>query len=217
MSAEPIRGGDVLRVLFWSIALTLTGCGAAANAAPATRPQLAQVAPASERERVAALRAFAERAFRTLQTRYPSELVFDDITLRKLLNPVSAGRAGTQRNGMQRYAGVTPVGFELLRDTTFAGACFQALRDEPAGSLTGLVRPGWMFDRVLLVGGEPTGRVALWLEGEFLWTDTGFGAIAIDRAETPRRGHSDLELAVCDVDLGVHQPLDIVVDRGLDY
>jgi len=139
-----------------------------------------------------------------LQQRYPSELVFDDLALGYLLNPVAVTRAVAQRDSMPAYAGVPQGGFELLRDAAFDGACFQALRDEPAGTVVGLLRPGWMFERVLLVGREPTGRVALWLEGEFVWTESGFGAIAIHSAEAPRRGHSDLELSVCDVDLGVH-------------
>jgi len=113
--------------------------------------------------------------------------------------------------------GVPSLPFEALRTATFSGACFQGLREEPAGTVTGLIEPGWLFERVLLVGQEATGRVATWLEGEFLWTDAGFGALTILSVEDPRRGHADLELAVCDVDLGVHQPLDVVATDPINH
>lgn len=189
---------------------TCLACGATPLSSEAPDPQVPRMAPLSRAEQSQALMQFAERAFKTLQDSDPVELVFDDVALRRLLNAPSATRASALRNGMPRRNGRVAVGFELLHGARFVGACVQGVRDEPAGTLLGLLQAGWVFERVLLVGQEPTGRVALWLEGEFLWTDAGFGALAIQGVERPRRGHADLELAVCDVDLGVHRPLDVV-------
>lgn len=204
----------VSRALVWpllgAVVVLDLGCGGTSLSVEGPDPQAPRMAPLSTSERSQALLQFAERAFATLQSSDPVALVFDDVALRRLLNSPSATRASAMRNGMPRHDGRVAVGFELLQGTRFAGACFQAVRDEPAGTLIGLKQPGWVFERMLLVGEEPTGRVALWVEGEFLWTDAGFGALAIHGVERPRRGHADLELAVCDVDLGVQRPLDVV-------
>jgi hypothetical protein len=56
------------------------------------------------------------------------------------------------------------------------------------------------------VGG---GALAGWVEGQFLHTDAGFGALRLDRVEAPRRDHADLELAICELRAraGDHKPL----------
>ncbi len=206
--------------LLWPPAIVLVlaaGCGGASVSSETPEPQRPRMAPLSASERSRELLRFAEHAFTTLQSSDPVALVFDDIALRRLLTAPSATRASALRNGMPRHDGRVALGFELLRGTRFAGACFQGVRDEPAGTLIGLRQTGWIFERMLLVGQEPTGRVALWVEGEFLWTDVGFGALAIHGVEQPRRGHADLELAVCDVDLGVQRPLDVVSVDTLNH
>ncbi len=199
------------------VACLLGACGGGQTPAGSTVAQRALEAPTSGEQRSAALHQFAERAFRTLRDGHAVELVFPDAALDRLLNAPSARRASGQRHDMPRADVMAPRQFELLRGATFDGACFQGLHEEPAGSIVGLLHNGWMFERVLLVGSEPTGRLAIWLEGEFLWTDKGFGAIAIHSAEAPRRNHADLELAVCDVDLGVHEPLAVVSEGSSDH
>lgn len=199
------------------VAVFLSACGGSQTPATSLGPERSLTAPSDSAERAQALQQFAERAFRTLQHGHAVELVFDEVALGRLLNSPSATRAGGQRRSMPAASGMAPRQFELLRDARFDGACFQGLHDEAEGSVVGLLQPGWMFERVLLVGSEPTGRLAIWLEGEFLWTDQGFGAISIQAVEAPRRNHADLELAVCDVDLGVHEPLAVVSGATLDH
>lgn len=195
----------------------VVACGGAQEQVTPTSPHRPRLPPASAQARERALYEFADRAFRVVQSGAPVSLVFDDAGLGRLLNPAAANRATLLRGAMLPDYGVPPAPFEALRGATFSGACFQGLRQEPAGTVTGLIEPGWVFERVLLVGREATGRIATWLEGEFLWTDAGFGALSVLSVEDPRRGHADLELAVCDVDLGVHQPLDVVVPGAINH
>lgn len=206
-----------MRTWVFAVALWSLGCGAATSDGATQQAQIPSLAPSSRYDRERALQQFAQRVFQTLQSQPPVELVFDDLALRRLLNSVSATRASALRHAMAPNDGVVPAQFELLRTARFTGACFQGLREEPPGTVLGLLRAGWVFERMLLVGEEPTGPVALWVEGEFLWTDAGFGALSIQHVETPRRGHADLELAVCDVDLGVRRPLDIVVSDTINH
>ena len=59
----------------------------------------------------------------------------------------------------------------------------------------------------LVVGHEPGGgALAGWVEGEFLNTDAGFGALSLERVETPRRDHADLQLAVCELRARARDP-----------
>ena len=87
---------------------------------------------------------------------------------------------------------------------TFAGFCAQGARDEAAERGLGLVRPGWVLDRVLVVANVGEGRSASWLEGRFVYTARGWRTLSLTRIEEPRRHHSDLELAPCDVESGLH-------------
>jgi hypothetical protein len=57
----------------------------------------------------------------------------------------------------------------------------------------------WTIERVLVIGIRPGGRrIAAWIEGTFVYTDAGIGALDLERVEQPRWEHSDLELAPCD-------------------
>lgn len=197
------------RQLGWLFGVLLLGCGAASTPSARFDAQRPASAPASQGERIRALDEFARRVFQLLQQRSRSELVFGDATLERLLDPAAALRATARRDAEIGSSGPAP-GLAVLRGSTYVGACIQGLRDEPPGSVIGLRQPGWLFERMLLVAQEPTGRIAFWVEGEFLWTDLGFGAISIQPPETPRRNHSDLELAVCDVDLGLQHPQSVV-------
>jgi hypothetical protein len=217
MDPRAFRRRAVACVRVIAMTSALIGCGGARENVTPAEPHRPRRPPASQLAREHALREFAERAFRVVQTRAPVTLIFDESGLARLLNPVAAGRATLLRGAMTPDSGVPPVPFEALRGSRFSGACFQGLREEPAGTVMGLMEPGWVFERVLLVGQEATGRIATWLEGEFLWTDAGFGALSVLSVEDPRRGHADLELAVCDVDLGVHRPLDVVVSDPFNH
>jgi hypothetical protein len=91
----------------------------------------------------------------------------------------------------------------LLRSARYAGLCIQQGRAEPSGGSLGLRAPGFVFERALLIGRDGGGgAVASWVEGRFLHTDAGFGALSLERVEAPRRDHADLELADCELRTG---------------
>ena len=89
-----------------------------------------------------------------------------------------------------------------LRNATFKAACAQGVYDATERRF-GLRQPGWVIERLLIVAEDPSvGPVAAWVEGIFVLTNRGLGAISIARVEAPRPGHSDLELATCDLSVG---------------
>jgi hypothetical protein len=79
----------------------------------------------------------------------------------------------------------------------------------------GLRRSGFVFERGLLIGREAGGgQLAGWVEGVFVLTERGFVALEIERVEPPRRDHSDLELAECELADHRSSPQDVV--SGVD-
>lgn len=86
---------------------------------------------------------------------------------------------------------------------SYTGFCAQGAREEPAHNGLGLVRPGWVLERILVVARDGVGRSASWVEGRFVYTDEGWKTLSLTRIESPRRQHSDLDLAPCDVEEGV--------------
>jgi hypothetical protein len=94
----------------------------------------------------------------------------------------------------------------------------QRARLEGPGPALGLRESAFVVDRLLVAGVEPGGgRVAAWVEGTFLYTDQGFFAVVLQRLETPRRDHADLDLAQCDFRLGLQSPRGVVVSGADSY
>jgi len=95
---------------------------------------------------------------------------------------------------------VSPEDRALWRAGRYAGVCAQSGRLEIKGGVLGLRENGFVVERLLVVGREPSGaRLAGWVEGVFVLTGRGFVALSIARVESPRRDHSDLELAECEL------------------
>jgi hypothetical protein len=141
---------------------------------------------------------------RTRRSRVAHSTRSDDAcTTRSLLVPAAADRAVAARRIAGGLARIGPDERELLSAATYAGICVQQGRSESAGGTLGLRQPGFLFERALVVGTEPGGgAVASWVEGRFVHTDAGFGALVLERVEPPRRDHADLELAVCELRAG---------------
>jgi hypothetical protein len=178
-----------------TLALVLAAC-AGPSAAVVTRPE---VLPIEQPARSEKLTEIGRRLFATLRTGRPEQLVLDQLELDAVIEPAAVSRITLVR----ARGSALPPARELtaaFEHTTYAGACFDRARPEaPAGEL-GLRAPGFVFDRVLVAGREPGGgRVAAWLEGTFLVTDTGVWAILLSRVEAPRREHADLALQACDL------------------
>lgn len=194
LASEP-RRSDTLGPGFWSaIALCLVACGGSAPGL--SRPSTALAAPDAREDRNAAIDAFGQRAWDALASRQPTRLLYDELDLRELLDAAGATRFSARRGTAARL-GRSGVELDSAR---YAGICLQGAREEPADGVLGLRSRGWVFDRALVIGTRPGGRrVAAWLEGIFVFTDAGFGAIDLERVEEPRWEHSDLELAPCDL------------------
>lgn len=167
--------------------------------------------PASEQARHEALDQAGRQMYAALAAGRPERLLFDDLTLRRLLVPAAATRASALRAGLEVRLGLRREAFSAFDGAKYLGICVQGARLEPAGTTAGLKHAGWMFDRALVAGVEPSGRrIASWVEGEFLFTNEGLGAISLDRVEEPRWENSDLELAPCDMEVGLHGTQDVV-------
>jgi hypothetical protein len=91
----------------------------------------------------------------------------------------------------------------VFRGATYAGFCAQGAREEAPGKALGLVEPGWVLERILIVASARGTRSATWLEGSFVYTRQGWRGLDLRRVELPRPRHSDLELAPCDVESGL--------------
>ncbi len=151
--------------------------------------------PAKE-SATAALDVLGRRLYSAVVVGNWDEVLFDDGALSALLQPAAAARA----SGPSRAVVLSPEQRGLWSGARYAGICVQQGRLEPASGPAGLRTPGFLFERALLIGREPDGgAIAGWVEGRFLNTDAGFGALLVERVETPRRDHADLELQVCEL------------------
>lgn len=178
-------------------AVLVAGCGG--GGPPHATTPLSM--PSDVAARHAAMDAFGRRLHAALAAGRPTDVLLGDDELRAVLTSEPATRVAAHRATLGvRVGGDTARLTIALRDTAYLGVCLQDARDEPDGATFGLRAPGWVFRRVLLAAQHPSGRrVALWIDGLFLFTDAGFGALDLERIEDPRPGHSDLELAPCDM------------------
>jgi len=177
--------------------VVVAGCGA--SAAPASGPTkplpLSQLQSAEP-----ALARFGQRLYAALARGKPFEIAFDAGGLRNLLLPEAEHVALVRRAQTPGPLSLPESERALWAQARYAEICIQQGRVEPRAGTLGLRAPGFVFERALLVGREPGGgALAAWVEGEFLHTDAGFGALSLERIEAPRRDHSDLELAVCEL------------------
>ncbi len=168
-------------------------------------PRAPQPMPADRAARAAVLQELGRQLHASLARGAPEQLLFDDAALSRLVDEASATRLRALRVGAGARLRVEPARFRVLGTARYVGVCLQGARQEPAGGPLGLKSQGWVFERALVVGAQPGGRrVASWVEGAFVFTDAGFGALALTRVEPPRWEHSDLELAICDMAVGLH-------------
>ena len=167
-------------------------------------PTTPRPVPAVRSERDAALSNLGRRIYTAVKRRRAHDLVFDDLALRALVEPGAASRYSMVRDVQRTRLGADADAPRALDGTRFGGICIQQARLEAAHTVVGLRSPGWVFDRALVLAVQPGGRrIAWWVEGTFVFTDAGFGAVSLERVETPRWEHSDLELATCDMQVGM--------------
>lgn len=155
-----------------------------------------------------AIESFGRDAYDAIVAGTSLSLLADQDEVRDLVEDDAADRYDALRLAVGTRVGeVAPHAFA---DTVYAGICLQGLRRSPADGPVGLRQEAWVFDRALIVAVQPSGqRVASWLEGVFVQSGDRFVAIDLHRVEDPRWEHSDLEIAHCDVQIGMRQPQDV--------
>jgi len=195
----------------WAVAIAaLTLLPGACAGAPPRAVQPAPL-PDSAAARDAALARFGQQLFEAVASGSMAELPFDDVALRLLVGPGAAERAAAARLNTAASVGPGATERAAFAGARYLGLCVQQGRVEPAGGALGLSRAGFVFERALVVADHAQGgRVAAWVEGEFLYSSDGFGAVVVRRVEAPRRDHSDLELAVCELAVGLDGPPSLV-------
>jgi hypothetical protein len=188
------------------VCVAAVGCATLTSEPGRTLPMPATV----ERDR--ALDELGHRAFLALQRRDVAGLLLGDQALRMLLQPTAASTAAVLRAAPAADPAANPDRGEPMQGCRYRGLCVQRARNEPAGGSLGLREAAFVLDRALVTCEEPGGgRIAAWVEGTFVLTDQGFYAIALQRLESPRRDHSDLDLAPCDFRVEAPETQPVVV------
>lgn len=187
---------------FAVVASLLAACG------PSLVPLRTATVPGALSSRQAALHGLGRALFASLEAGMPERVLFDDLALRSLLDSAGASRANAIRQtagpGLRAQRDALAL---ALRGSSYLGVCLQESSVEGPGGPLGLRENAWIVARVFLVAQDPRqGRLAGWVEGSFVFTSRGFGAIAIDRVEPARPAHSDLELASCEMAAGLEEP-----------
>jgi len=192
-----------LHVAFLSLAVLVVGCGATSGTGDGAYSQLwPQAAEARDSE----AHRLGRTLFEALQRGDEVSILMTTDELEELLHPEVYLRMQSRRPLARTGHG--GGGSSRWRGTEYLGACFQGVRREPADTALGLRHPAGVVDRVLVVGQRSDGaRLATWIEGSLIRTQTGLRAIASLPIEPPRWEHSDLEIAPCDLAVGFRGPL----------
>jgi hypothetical protein len=184
------------------LALALSACLGCAGGRVQSPP--AGMPPDAELRRTSLLdlgqRLFEGLRAGSLEPNFASMRELDEIVLPDARLRLERERA----SWAQRSVGLGPFRSDWS-SASFAGFCVQGAREEPPRAGLGLTHTGWVLDRILVVARPDTAgpRSASWLEGDFVYTGHGWRVLSLRRVEPPRRHHSDLELAPCDVEAGL--------------
>lgn len=150
--------------------------------------------------RHALMDAFGRRLHAALIAGDATRVMVGDDELRALLAGEDATRTGARRLTVGSRLLEPELVARQLTGTTYLGVCLQDAHDEGTHGPLGLRAEGWVFSRILLAASRPGGgRIATWIDGNFVLTDAGFVALDLEHVEAPRWEHSDLEIAPCDL------------------
>ncbi len=189
--------GGVGRWLGCLFVVSLSSCGPARTSA--LRPA---ALPSDQTLRRESLEQLARGLFEAIRQEYPDQVLAAPAELDQLLPVHTRSRIEQERLHQVAFTRV-PGHPAVWREASYAGFCAQGAREEPAGGPLGLSEAAWTVERVLVAADLGRARSASWVEGRFLFTDRGFRALTLSRVEAPRTGHSDLDLAPCDVEQGI--------------
>jgi hypothetical protein len=201
-------GGGFTFVIVIVIALGALACGGGADETADVREPSdirGDGPPAPE-----TLRAIGQRMYDAIAGGHPERLLLDDAAMRRLVDPEAGERFAALRLGVgTRIGDVSPLAFE---GTEYIGVCVQGARREAAAGPHGLRTPSWIFERALVASRTSSGRrVAAWVEGVFVETADGFVGLDLHSVEDPRWEHTDLEIAPCDMEVGIREAQDVGV------
>lgn len=175
----------------------VTACG---PSVVAPRPALL---PSDQLTRRESIDQLARALFSAIQAASPERVLAPPGELDLLLPTRTRSRIEQERRHSGAQLLTLPGRPAVWSGASYAGFCAQGAREEPAGGALGLIEAAWLLDRLLVVADLGNGRSASWVEGRFLFTDHGWRALSLSRVEAPRAGHSDLDLAPCDVEQGI--------------
>lgn len=183
---------------FVFIFLLLSSCGPAIPTGESARTM-----PRTADARRAALEEFGPRLYEALRTRNAPSVLFGEEALLEMLDDVAVHRFIRGRVALGTRLGNAPAVAAGFEGTEFLGLCAQGSRVGRATEPPGLLAETWVIDRLLVVASRAGNRrMAAWVEGPFVYSASGFGAVDLRRVEDPRWEHSDLEIGVCDIAFG---------------
>jgi len=171
------------------------GCAGAPALAPARMPPDASL-------RRDSLSDLGQRLFAALRSGSIGQCVATPFEVDQLLSPEARLHVERERRAHDGFA-TSSVFPRDWAGASYAGFCAQGAREEPAHAALGLAQRGWVLDRILVVASLGSTRSASWLEGRFVYTEAGWKLLSMRQIEQPRRQHSDLDLAPCDVEAGL--------------
>jgi hypothetical protein len=191
------RTGAPIALLGASLAI-LCGCGA-------TAPPRARTMPDDVALRDEAIGRLGSTLWEGLAAGDATALLLGEDALSGWMDGAASTRVRMRRPALSARLGAVHSIPEQLEGASYLGVCAQDARDEAAGGALGLLEPSWVIGRVLVAGRIAGGsrRIAMWVDGPFVFDGERFVAIDIGGVEAPRWEHSDLELGACDVSEGL--------------
>jgi hypothetical protein len=173
----------------------LPACATAPPLSPAAMPHEAAL-------RRDSLSDLGKRLFEALRAGTIDQCVATPLELDQLIEPQARMHVDRERRAHGSFA-TSSVFPRDWAAASYAGFCAQGAREEPAHAALGLTQRGWVLERILVVASLGTTRSASWLTGRFVYSEAGWKLLSLSQIEQPRRQHSDLDLAPCDVEAGL--------------
>ena len=191
-------------VLTLAVASGMLWLFSACGAAPTSQPVSYSAWPANAEARAAVFDQVGISLYEALRRGTPEALWLPASDLDSLVADDVHRWELSSRRGNTPRAPWAAVGM-AYRQAVYLGACFQGVRNEPAGGPVGLTAPRALFDRALVVGRRPDGaRIATWVEGIIAFSPGAVRALVLRPISPPRWEHSDLQLAACDAVAGAY-------------
>ena len=190
----------------WRRTLGIVAVLSALAGSCASAPPRAHTLPVDAVDRDGAVRALGEALWAGIARGDMLATLATDEELEALVDGEANTRLRLRRPGLRARLGermhtIPPQ----LGGASYVGVCAQDAREHDEASGLGLREPAWVIARVLIAGqvAGSSRRIALWVDGPFVYDGERFVALELTAIESPRWEHSDLELGACDVSDGL--------------